>query len=634
MTSIELRKKFLNFFKDRNHTVVSSSSLVPNDSSVLLTTAGMQQFKPYYTGKVDPIRDFGSKSTVSIQKCFRTSDIEEVGDDTHLSFFEMFGNFSFGDYFKKEAIHYAYKFVVEELGIERNRIYVTIFAGDNSVSGDEESFKIWNEEIGLPKKQIKRRGRSDNWWGPTGSEGPCGPTTEIYVAKNLDDARLGNGLEIWNIVFNEYYQNKKGDFDKLEIPGIDTGMGLERLAVMTQGANNIFETDLFIPIIRQIKEVSNGLEPRIIRILADHIRSSIFLIADGVRPSNKETGYILRRFLRKVIVYGSKYDIHADLFPVVLERVAEIFGEIYPDLKNKEEILNVYYEEKGKFNKALSNGLKIFNDFVLRIKPENSIHKLQKILGIGRFQNIFHGKEAFSLYETYGLPKELIQEFCEEKGIVFDEKGFDEEYKKHQEVSRAGSEKKFGGHGLVLDTGELKAGSQEDSEKVIKLHTATHLLQQALRNVLGNDVKQMGSDINSERGRFDFSFNRKLTEEEIEKVEEEINEIINKDLPVYYKEMSIEEAKETGALYFFKEKYPNKVRVYFIGPKDGFPSTSSRPAELGEARPKGVAGRAYSVEFCGGPHVENTLKVGKFKIQKQESVGAGVRRIKFGVITA
>ena len=612
MDSIELRKKFLNFFKDRNHAVVSSSSLIPNDSSVLLTTAGMQQFKPYYTGKVDAIRDFGSKSTVSIQKCFRTSDIEEVGDDTHLSFFEMFGNFSFGGYFKKEAIHYAYKFVVEELGIERDRIYVTVFAGDNIVSEDEEAFKIWHEEIGLPKKQIRRRGRADNWWGPTGSEGPCGPTTEIYVAKNLDDARLGKGLEIWNIVFNEYYKTKEGDFDKLETPGIDTGMGLERLAVMTQGANNIFETDLFVPIIKQIKEVSHGLESRIIRILADHLRSSIFLIADGVRPSNKETGYILRRFLRKVIAYGSKYDIHADLFPVVLEKVVEIFGEIYPELKDKEEILNVYYEEKGKFNKALSNGLKFFNDFILRIKPENSIHKLQKFLGIGRFQNIFHGKEAFSLYETYGLPKELIQEFCEEKGVVFDEKGFDEEYKKHQEISRAGSAKKFGGHGLVLDTGELKAESQEDSEKVVKLHTATHLLQQALRNVLGNDVKQMGSDINPERGRFDFSFSRKLTEEEVEKVEEEVNEIINKDLPVYYKEMPIEEAKETGALYFFKEKYPNIVRVYFIGQKDE---------------------SSYSVEFCGGPHVENTLKLGKFKIQKQESVGAGVRRIKFRVIS-
>jgi alanyl-tRNA synthetase len=615
MNSIELRKKFLNFFKDRDHAVVLSSSLIPNDSSVLLTTAGMQQFKPYYTGKVDAIRDFGSKNTVSIQKCFRTSDIEEVGDDTHLSFFEMFGNFSFGGYFKKEAIHYAYKFVVEELGIERDRIYVTVFAGDDIVSEDKEAFKIWHEEIGLSKKQIRRRGRADNWWGPTGNEGPCGPTTEIYVAKNLDDAKLGKGLEIWNIVFNEYYKTKEGDFDKLETPGIDTGMGVERLAVMTQGAENIFETDLFIPIIKQIKEVSNGLEPRIIRILADHLRSSIFLIADGVRPSNKETGYILRRFLRKVIAYGSKYDIHADLFPVVLEKVVEIFGEIYPELKNKEEILNVYYEEKGKFNKALSNGLKIFNDFILRIKPENSIHKLQKFLGIGRFQNIFHGKEAFSLYETYGLPKELIQEFCEEKGVVFDEKGFDEEYKKHQEISRAGSAKKFGGHGLVLDTGELKAGSQEDSEKVVKLHTATHLLQQALRNVLGNDVKQMGSDINPERGRFDFSFNRKLTEDEVDKVEGEINEIIDKDLPVYYKEMSIEEAKETGALYFFKEKYPNIVRVYFIGPES-------------------IGGQqSYSIEFCGGPHVENTLKIGKFKIQKQESVGAGVRRIKFRVIS-
>ncbi len=610
MSSKEIRNKFLEFFKKKGHAIVKSSSLLPDDPSVLLTTAGMQQFKPYYVGKADAVRDFGSKNATSVQKCFRTSDIEEVGDNTHLTFFEMLGNFSFGGYLKKEAIRYAYEFVIEELGIERDRIYVTVFAGDPTTPEDKESYKIWHEEIGLPKEQIRRSGRADNWWGPTGNEGPCGPTTEIYVAKSPEDAKAGIGVEIWNVVFNEYFKDKDGNFNKLAVPGVDTGMGLERLVTMMQGVDNVFETDLFASIIKQIHEVSHDLEPSVIRILADHLRASIFLIADGVRPSNKEAGYILRRLLRRVLAYSSKYDIHADLFTLVLENVNEIFGDIYPEVKNKEEILNVYYEEKGKFAKALSDGLKIFNNLISEKKSQSFVENLRELVGLKK-KVFLSGYDAFSLYETYGFPKELMQEFCKEKQIIFDEAGFDEEYKKHQETSRAGAEKKFGGHGLVLDTGELKAGSNEDMEKVIRLHTATHLLQKALRNTLGDEVKQMGSDINPERGRFDFSFTRKLTEEEVKKVENEVNDIINRDLPVYFKEMPIEEAKKTGALFFFKEKYPNIVKVYFVGPKGGSNE------------------KAYSIEFCGGPHVEHTLQVGSFKIQKQESVGAGTRRIKF-----
>jgi len=601
MTSNEIRKKFLEFFEKRGHKVVRSSSLIPDDPSVLLTTAGMQQFKPYYVGKADPMRDFGSKNATSVQKCFRTSDIDEVGDKTHLTFFEMLGNFSFGGYFKHEAIKYAYEFIVNVLQINPERIYVTVFSGDKETPKDRESHKIWHEEIGLQSHQIKEGGRADNFWGPTGNEGPCGPTTEIYV----------DGVEIWNVVFNEFYKEKDGTFRKLENPGIDTGMGLERLAIMLQGADNVFETDLFGPIVGEIKQASRDLDPKVIRILADHLRSSIFLIADGIRPSNKEAGYILRRLLRRVLAYSAKYDIHADLFPLVLERVAENFGEAYPEVKNKKEITAVYFEERDKFNKAIGEGLKAFNILVSAAGESDSfIAQLQKMISMKKHGSI-SGKDAFSLYETYGFPKELMQEFCKEKGIVFDETGFDEEYKKHQETSRAGAEKKFGGHGLVLDTGELKAGSKEDMEKVIRLHTATHLLQKALRNNLGDEIKQMGSDINPERGRFDFSFTRKLTEEEVKKVENEINDVINHDLPVYFKEMPIEEAKKTGALFFFKEKYPNNVKVYFIGPKGGSNEKS------------------YSIEFCGGPHVEHTLQIGSFKIQKQESVGAGTRRIKF-----
>lgn len=569
MRSSEIRKKFLGFFEKQGHTVVPSSSLVPDDPSVLLTTAGMQQFKPYYVGKADPMRDFGSKSTTSVQKCFRTSDIDEVGDKTHLTFFEMLGNFSFSGYGKKEAIRWAYDFAVNELGIDRERMHVTVFGGDDEVPEDKESFRIWHEEIGLPKEKIKKHGRADNFWGPTGSEGPCGPTTEIYV----------DGVEIWNLVFNEYYCHADKRLEKLAAPGVDTGMGLERLAVMLQGVDNVFETDLFYPLVSAIREAHPGLEDKVLRVLADHLRSSIFLIADGVRPSNKEVGYILRRLLRRILVYEIKYDIHAELFALATEVVKEMFGAAYPEVKNTKEILAVMMEEKTKFEKALALGVK-------------EIEKYDSITA----------QDAFYIYETFGLPWELLNELVPAKVQGLTKGAFDAEFKKHQELSRAGSEKKFGGHGLILNTGELKASTPEEVEIVTRLHTATHLMQAALRKVLGEEVKQMGSDITAERTRFDFSFLRKLTDEEVKKVEDVVNGAIQRDLPVSYQELPIEEAKKTGALYFFKEKYPDHVKVYSMGD--------------------------FSKEFCGGPHVTNTLKVGKFKITKQEAVGAGVRRIR------
>ncbi len=569
MSSGEIRKNFLDFFKSRGHAAVPSSSLVPDDPSVLLTTAGMQQFKPYYIGKADPMLDFGSKNTASVQKCFRTSDIDEVGDQTHLTFFEMLGNFSFGGYFKKEAIHWAYEFIVNKLGIDRERVSVTVFSGDSDVPFDKESYEVWHKEIGLLESRIKKHGRTDNFWGPTGNEGPCGPTTEIYV----------DGVEIWNLVFNEYYQNVNKSLRKLEAPGVDTGMGLERLAVMLQGVGDIFETDLFSPLISSIKEVKPGLDEKVLRVLADHLRASVFLIAGGVRPSNKEAGYILRRLLRRILVYGIKYDIHADLFPIAAEAIKENYGQWYTEVKNTTGILAVMSEEKSKFEKALALGVK-------------EIEKYGEI----------SAKDAFYIYETFGLPWELLKELAPAKVKNLDKEAFEAEFKNHQEISRAGSEKKFGGHGLLLDTGELKASTPEEVEKVTRLHTATHLFQAALREVLGPEVHQMGSDITAERTRFDFSFNRKLTGGEIKKVEDLVNEAIQKDLPVSYRELPIEEAKNTGALYFFKEKYPEKVKVYSMG--------------------------EFSKEFCGGPHVANTLKVGKFKIAKQEAVGAGVRRIR------
>jgi alanyl-tRNA synthetase len=613
MDSNEIRKKFLEFFKKRGHAIVPSSSLIPDDPSVLLTTAGMQQFKPYYIGKADPMKDFRSKNTASVQKCFRTSDIDEVGDKTHLTFLEMLGNFSFGAYFKKETIHWAYEFLVNELGVNRERISVTVFGGDQEIPFDKESYDIWHKEIGLPENKIKKHGRKDNFWGPTGNEGPCGPTTEIYI----------DGIEVWNLVFNEYYQNSDRSLRKLETPGVDTGMGLERLVAVLQGVKDVFETDLFHPIISRLREVllpvfrTATTEPRnagffaeqkisgrgvgavarwrrstpapiemqaterdrVFRVLTDHLRASIFLIADGVRPSNKEAGYVLRRLLRRILVYQIKYDIHADLFSLASEIIKNQYGEWYPEVTHSKDIINVLFGEKTKFEKALAFGIKEIEKY-----------------------GVISAKDAFYLYETFGLPFELLKELAPGKVKDLRKSDFDAEFEKHQEISRAGAEKKFGGHGLILNTGELKAATPEETEKVVRLHTATHLLQQALRDVLGPEVHQMGSDITPERARFDFSFGRKLTDKEIKKVEEIVNEKIQKDLPVYFKEMPINEAQKTGALSFFKEKYPEKVKVYFIGD--------------------------YSKELCGGPHVANTLKIGEFHILKQEAIGAGIRRIR------
>ncbi|TSD03534.1 MAG: alanyl-tRNA ligase [Parcubacteria group bacterium Athens0714_26] len=602
MKSIEIRKQFLKFFKERGHKIMPSSSLIPSDSSVLLTTAGMQQFKPYYTGKADALKDFGSVNVTSAQKCFRTSDIESVGDDTHLTFFEMLGNFSFtvsseasseggAGYFKKEAIKLAYEFVVDILGVSPERIYVTVFGGDHEVPEDKESFNIWHKDMGISAHRIKKCGRGDNFWGPTGAEGPCGPTTEIYVASTAALANDSKGVEIWNIVFNEYYSKIDKTLDKLSQPGVDTGMGLERLATVLQGVPNVFETDLFHPLVSKIREVSDNIDERIVRILADHLRAVIFLVADGLLPSNKEAGYILRRLLRRILVYEIKYDIHADLFPLAIEVVGNNFGGDYPEVNNKKLIAGVLSEEKSKFEKALANGLK-------------EIEKYKEITA----------KDAFYIYETFGLPFELLGELVPVKVKNLKKEDFEQEFKKHQEISRAGLEKKFGGHGLVMDTGELKVSSEEEMEKVIRLHTATHLLQRALRDALGPSAHQMGSDITAERARFDFSFNRKLTEEEIKKIEDAVNEVIGKDLPVYFKEMPKEEAIMTGALFFFKEKYPDVVKVYFVGPAGG------------------AGGEPYSAEFCGGPHVANTFKIGKIKISKQESVGSGVRRIRISLV--
>lgn len=550
MTHTEIREKFKSFFESKGHTWMPSSSLLPDDPSVLFTTAGMQQFKPYYTNP----ESAPSKNVASIQKSIRTSDINEVGDASHLTFFEMLGNFSFGGYFKKEAIEYAHEFITKGMGLTID--YVSVFGGEGDVPADTESEEIWKSID--PTIEVKKFGRADNFWGPTGDEGPCGPTTEIYV----------EGIEVWNIVFNQYYQQKDTKLELLKIPGIDTGMGLERLAKVVQKVPTVFETDLFTPLLKLLQ----SFDTRVQRIVADHVRAIAFLISDGVRPSNKDQGYILRRLMRRIIV-------HKDLnFEGLFTEVVNTYGRIYPELELA-TIVEEFNKEKEKFSKTLDAGLKI----VMK-------------------GGMLDAAGTFKIYESYGVPPEVIRDVGKTKATPAE---LEEEFKKHQEKSRAGAEKKFGGHGLLLDTGELKAANEEELKTVTRLHTATHLLQAALRKVLGDQVTQAGSDITAERLRFDFTFPRKLTPEEVQKVEEEVNSVVQKDFPVTKQTLSQEEAKKTGALHFFKIKYPEMVDVYSI--------------------------EGFSKEFCGGPHVTHTGEIGKFKITKEEAVSAGVRRIRAAV---
>lgn len=576
MKSEEIRKLFLIFFKKRGHVIVPSSPLIPDDLSVLLTTAGMQQFKKYFTGELNPLKDFGSKDTVSIQKCFRTSDIDEVGDESHLTFFEMLGHFSFGDYFKRETINWTFELLTSIFGINSERISATVFEGDPSASSgqvvpfDEESFEVWSKL--LPKERIGKGGRESNFWGPAGNEGPCGACNEVYV----------DGIEVATLVFMEYYCHPDKRLESLTQKGVDVGWGFERLAVILQETKSVFETDLFSPLMELLPLT---MDMRTKRILADHVRGIAFLISDGVRPSNKEAGYILRRLMRRLMVHLhlAKNSVKPEH---LLEEVFENYEKFYPEL-NREVVLEELTAEQERFQTTLQKGLK-----ELARAP------------------LLDARTAFTLYGSFGLPYEIIKELGGAKAVNLRREDFDEEFRRHQDVSRAGQQRKFGGHGLILDTGELKAESEEELKKVTRLHTATHLLNQALRDVLGNAVMQRGSDITTERTRFDFTFPRRMTPAEIKKVEEIVNEKIEEDLPVNFKKMPKEEAEKTGALHFFKGKYPDVVKIYYIG----------KTLET-----------AYSKEFCGGPHVVCTSEIGKFKIIKEETSAAGIRRIRAAV---
>ncbi len=621
MDSNIIRKKFLKFFEEREHAVVPSSSLIPDDPSVLLTTAGMQQFKKYYTGEADPLatvhpsigRPLGAKNAASIQKSFRTSDIDEVGDERHLTFFEMMGNFSFGGYGKERTIELAHEFLTKEMGLAIS--YVTVFEGKDSIGvpKDEESIAIWKRTA--PGIKIIEQGMDDVFWGPTGTSGPCGPTTEIYVANGA-----GEDIEVWNCVFNQYFYPGSREelnagvpgkkLEPLRIFGVDTGMGLERLAMVAQKTPTIFETDLFRVPFNTILTPVGGVDVESNRIIADHLRASVFLLADGVKPSNKGAGYILRRLLRRLLVHAKKLSIPSGLLTEGLRKVIREYGGFYSELeREKDGILDEFMAEEKKFSSTLERGLKEFDKRYPGMRAQTYIPgKPIEPFVLG--QRV--GEEAFDLYQSYGFPTEVVKELLEERFYEFDEltfqKKIDEEFKKHQEISRAGQEKKFGGHGLLLDTGELKAVDERELKIVTRLHTATHLLNAALRRVLGPGIEQQGSDITAERTRFDFTFPRKLTPDEIKKIEAWVNDAVRRDLPMTRVEMPYEEAVKTDAIRFSREKYPPVVNVY----------TVADPA----------TGEVVSREFCGGPHVARTGEIGTFKILKEESSSAGIRRIR------
>lgn len=580
MKAIEIRNKYLNFFKNHGHSVIPSAPLIPeNDPSVLFTTAGMQPLVPYLLGEKHP----EGKRLTDYQKCVRTNDIEEVGDNRHLTYFEMLGNWSLGDYFKEEAVSMSFEFLTKELGIPVDKISVTCFAGDEDAPRDEVTAECWRK-AGIPDERIYFYGKDDNWW-IAGEEGPCGPDTEMFYDTGKEPCSkdcqpscdCGKYVEIWNNVFMEYYKSKDGTYSKLKQQNVDTGMGLERITFLLQGKTTPFDTEIFEPIMEKLESLQKIDDIKSRRIIAEHLRSSMMIISDGGRPSNIDRGYILRRLIRRMTRHLNKLQISLDELGCLIDLDIEILKEMYPDLdKNKEIIKQVILEEKDKFVKTLSHGEREFEKAIQKSKQEN--------------KDIVDGQTIFKLYETYGFPPEITADLAEEQGFKIDMTEFDKLFKEHQDKSRMGSEQKF------------KGGLADQNEQTIKYHTATHLLHKALQIVLGDHAKQKGSNITTERLRFDFSHPEKMTKEQLKEVEDIVNEQIKRDLPVTCEEMTVEEAKNSGATGLFENKYGDKVKVYTIGD--------------------------FSKEICGGPHVKHTGELGKFKILKEESSSAGVRRIK------
>jgi len=591
MTARELRSLYIKFFVSHNHAEISGKSLLPeNDPTVLFTTAGMHPLVPYLLGEPHP----AGKRLVSCQKCIRTVDIENVGDQSHLTFFEMLGNWSLGDYFKQEAITMSYEFLTgsEWLNISPDILSVTVFAGDENAPADEESASVWRS-LGIPDERIYFLAAEDNWWGPAGKTGPCGPDTEMFIDTGTEpcgpDCKPGCGcgkyFEIWNDVFMGYNKTAEGTFEPLERKCVDTGMGVERTITVLQGKQSVYQTELFEPLISAIEDLSGkkyGENEDVdisIRIVADHVKMSVFLLGDDnqIRPSNLGQGYILRRLIRRAIRHGRKLGIGDEMLKIPAESVIEMYRDAYPGIAERRDfILEELVAEEGRFLSTLRKG-------------EHEFEKLLPNL-LKNPRKTVPGRVAFKLYDTYGFPIELTEELAGEHGLTVDRDGFEKAYEKHQELSKQNAEKSF------------KGGLADHTDATTRLHTATHLLHKALHIVLGDHVQQKGSNITPERLRFDFSHPQKMTQEEIREVERIVNEQIEAARDVMVDVMTVEEATENGAYAFFNEKYGERVKVYSIGD--------------------------FSKEVCGGPHVSNTKELGKFKITKEQSSSAGVRRIR------
>lgn len=583
----ELRSAYLNFFKSHGHKEIQNASLIPeNDPTVLFTTAGMHPLVPYLLGEKHPE---GHRLT-DVQRCIRTCDIDEVGDRSHLTFFEMLGNWSLGDYFKNESIHMSYELLTKVLGFEPEQLAVTCFAGNKDAPKDEEAANAW-KECGLKDDQIFFYGEGDNWWGPAGLTGPCGPDTEIFVNDLSKPAcgpdcgpacHCGKYMEIWNNVFMQYFKNADGTFEPLKQKNVDTGMGLERVLCVLNNVADVYMTELFADVIAKLEQISGKTyqgNEKLFRRIVDHVRAATFILGDvrGVKPSNTEQGYVLRRIIRSAIRSLKQLGVEENVFATLADMFIQKHKNHYPELEqNRADILQALEKEETLFKRTLQSGLKEMEKVMAKLGDNKQID----------------GQTAFHLYDTFGFPLEFTQEVASENGITVDENGFKKCFEEHQAKSRAGAEQKF------------KGGLADHSEKTTAYHTATHILQAVLRKDIDSSISQRGSNLTAERMRFDFSFGRKLTAEELKKVEDDVNAIIAQNLPVKMEEMTLDEAQKAGAIGLFTNKYDaEKVKVYTVGDN-------------------------VSKEICGGPHVENTSKMGHFRILKEEASSAGVRRIK------
>ena len=647
ITSAQLREMFQKFMESKGHHRIQSASVIPeNDPTVLFTTAGMHPLVPYLMGTPHPA---GTRLT-DVQKCIRTGDIDDVGDPSHLTFFEMLGNWSLGDYFKKEAISWSWEFLTspEYLGLDKDRLAFSVFAGDEDCPKDVESHDLWRS-MGVAEDHIFYLPKENNWWGPAGITGPCGPDTEMFIITDKEPCgpdcspacSCGRYLEIWNDVFMQYNKQKDGSFVPLAKKNVDTGMGLERTICVLTGKKTVYETDAFAGILKKIAELSgkeygaDDATTKAFRIIADHMRTSTFILGDdrGVSPSNTDQGYILRRLIRRAVRYGMQLGMPEGFTAQIAQVIIDQYKEVYPELeRNSAFVLEQFKLEEGRFARTLKQGEKEFDKVYQNmtqtkallesiLDAENMVEcakelaqtkklrpspDMMPIIDAANAENaealtaavnarlsnlsVMDGRSAFKLYDTYGFPIEMTMELAAEKGLTVDESDFAERFKKHQELSHQGAEQKF------------KGGLADHSEQTAKLHTATHLLHAALRKVLGDEVAQKGSNITAERLRFDFSFGRKVTPEELAQVEKLVNEAIQAKAPIICEEMTVPEAKAKGAIGLFESKYGERVRTYKMG--------------------------EFSFEICGGPHASNTGDLGEFKIQKEESSSAGVRRIK------